>query len=686
MKLLILPTILLSLSAFAGAPDCQSLAQMISGMEADLQRKSFKDCKKVEIKDFLKEGATADAETIKSFEENRCESLGKMETEITKLEGQLATIRALQEFSKDLGKKHAVLKNVTTSIALDKEISTQGKHLQTGLKTAYVMESLLALKKPDFLLALKERTDTGNLTQRDFQAVYDKSCPAADYCKSIDSIKEYLLDENVLVQIGIAVKKSTLDSKSIDAMRAALAIKPVEQDKSKKQSQTPPEQMTYASILASLNENKINLAKIDDKSPMDRNLIKAIKAIKSFEPMGDLDYLAVLKKSKDALETKSTIDSFKYMTKDVSVRNEMTMKSKLSAIIYKLDSGKQLSDESKTACATLLDPKVTSEECLKSLKKTTATLDNVYESEKIGLESIQALSDSNAELKKFENSCLDSQLLINNAQLSSGPDPLKDCKSPFLSSENELSKKLTALNLLRGKLLQENKKIQDFRNFAIEKLEDQSCKQPKNDLLIGDCGGVSLDNITPALKVLSGDMLKVAVVYKEDSEVDIESYCEGEEKNTESQEKICEFLEDEGLPNRAVANNDNASAPTEIDNSRINHDIKMNALQGAINNIAGALGRQNQTYYSPYNYNNPYASSAPPMTISDSLTYNSIYYGGYGGYYPMANSSPFMYNSQLLRYSTPSTGSGSLYSYSTTGGVSAGSSYGLSNFLPTFSF
>ncbi|GEM_PF-5094903 len=673
MRRLIIPLTLLSLAAQAGAPDCTALSNIISDMETDLQRSSLPNCKKVNIKDAVKEGEIVDPNITIEFENARCFALGTLESEISKMEGQLATIRGLQEFSKDLSKKNDLLKNVVTSEALKKNIVVQAKNFQKGLKTAFVMEKLLAFKTNDFLMQLKERTATGDLTKRDLTEVLSKSCPGKDYCEALNDVVGYLSDEAVLKDIGTVLKDSPLDPKSIEAMKTAITI--VENDG----KQTPT---SYEKIMDTLDENKVDLSKVTATNDLDKNLIKALKSVPSFTPNGNLSFLKELSDSKNALETKSIIDTFKYLNKDVSTRNELTIKSKLSAVINSYSNGKQMPAEAVTKCEKLFDPAVSSDECLKALESFDPG--NSYENEKETLLSLRSLSDSNKKLNERAAQCMNEQILINNTQLSSGPNTLKDCDITFIEKEADLAKKLSAYNLVRSKLLSEKKRNQDFRNYAIERLNKNTCKVDNAISEISNCGGINLTNINPALNVLTGDILKVAVIYQAEPEVDISGYCDSEDKKTDSESRICEFEEEDAKEPVFIANADNTTAPTDIEDDRAGHDAKMNALSGAMNNIFGALGNANRTQaYNPYNYNNPY-STYSPMTISDSLTYSSVYYGGYSGYYPMANSSPFVYNSQLLGYTNKGTGTGSNYSYSAAGGST--SSYGVSSFIPTFGF
>ena len=678
--LLILSVSLIPLIAQAQAPDCKGLGVIVSNLETDLQRSKLSDCQKVFLKDQLKAEEKLDPEIEEHFNGGRCEPLGKLEIDIQRLEGQLATLRALQEFSKDLSKKHQVLKNHPTTKEMNKAIVLQGQNLQAGLKTAYAMENLLTLKKPDFLIELQSRTSSGALTVRDFNEAYNALCATKkDECQEVDHIKNFLTDPAIIKEIGIVLKNSTLDSKGIDGLKNALKIA--------KKDGTPT---SYGEIIQALHDKKVDLSKISSESPLEKSLILALKDIPDFETKGNLSFTESISKAKNALDTKATIDSYKYMAENVTLRNRMTQKSKMAAIINSISRGKTIPDEVKSACNTLLDPKTSPQDCLGKLEHFVGGLDQAYESDKLALSSIRALNESNDQIEKFQSLCLDEQQLINNAQTTQADSLLKDCKQSFISEEAILSKKLDALNLVRGKLLSENKHIQDFRNFAIQKLESNSCNKEGSSTVstIGDCGTDIATGLTPSLNILTSDVLNVAILYKDfdDKTEAVAEYCESDKtKKTNDLSRLCEYISDDSLPNTPtlVSNNDDVSAPTEID-SRAGHDAKMNALQGAINNIAGALGQQNRTYYTPYNYYNPYLSNTPPMTISDSLTFNSVYYGGYSGYYPMANSSPFIYNSQLFGHMNSGTGTGSLYSYSASGASSSG--YGISNFLPTFSF
>lgn len=672
MKLFFLPLTLLTLNAYAGAPDCTALGNIVSDMEADLQKQSFKNCQSVRIEDFIKEGPIDDQ--IKThFLDYRCKPMGSLESEITRLETQLATLRGLQEFSKDLAKKNDLLKAVPTAEKLKEETVKQGRKFQSGLKTAYTLEKILSLKSNELLLKIKERAAGGDLSGRDFDVIYADVCPKADYCKELDEYKDFLKDDAVIKELGSVFKGSPLDAQAIDGMKAALSITDQE-----------GKALSYGAIIDVLEASKVDLNKINTASGLDRNLIKALKQVPSFKAGGNLSFLAELSKAKDSLSTKATIDSFKYLSEDVQIRNAATLKSKLSAVLFNIDKVSKLDQPTKDACQKLFDPATKPEICLTALETLSPSLGSAYEDDQDTISALRSLADSNKKISDFNNICLDEQLLINNTQQSSGPNSLKDCSQSFISEEGILSKKLTALNLLRSKLLSENTKLQDFRNFAIQKLDENTCKQTRISSVISDCGGISMENITPSIDLLTGDILKVAVAFTPKDEADISSYCEDEKiKKSNSESRLCEFLDENTLPNTAVGSpTDTATAPIDIEDSRADRDARKNAIAAAVNNIAGAMGRQYQTPYNPYNYYNPYGSNIPPMTISDSLTYNSVFYGGYSGYYPMNNASPFVYNSQVLKYTGLNTGTSGLFSYSAAGG----SSYGPTSFMPSFKF
>ncbi len=678
MKLFIIPLAILSMSAFATAPDCKGLGSIISNLETDLQRSRLSDCQKVFLKDQLKADEKLDPEIEEHYNGARCEPLGKLELDIQKIEGQLATLRALQEFSKDLSKKHQVLKKVPTTKELNKKVALQAQNLNSGLKTAFTLESLLSIKDSSFIEELKERTSTGPLTQRDFDEVYKAKCASkAVGCTTMQELAPYLSDPNVLNEIGIVLKSSSLDKNGIEALKSSLKI-----------STADGKEMSYSDINAKLKGHAINLSQISAETKIETDVISVLKEIPDFAPQGNLSFIEKMNEAKNAVETKAIIDSFKYTSEEIALRNRMTQKSKMGAIINSINRGKTIPEDVKTACGSLLKPEVAPNTCLEKLENFVGTLDQAYESDKIALSSIRSLQDSNEQIEKFQSMCLNEQQLINNAQTTTEGTVLRDCNQSFISEEAILAKKLNALNLVRSKLLSENKPIQDYRNFAIAKLDSNTCSKDSTMVsIIGNCSTTVSAGLTPVMEILTADVLNVAVMYRGriDDSVDISEYCENENlKKTNDQLKLCEYLTAEDkLPNNPGSSNDSVSAPTDVD-SRAGHDAKMNALQGAISNIAGALGQQNRTYYNPYNYNNMYRSNYNPMTISDSLTYGSVMYGGYGGYYPMANNSPFMYNSQLFGYMGATAGTGSLYSYSTSG--TSSSSYGISSFLPTFSF
>ena len=680
MKRIIIPLTFLSLTAFAGAPDCGSLGNIISDMESDLQKQSLKQCQNVQYKDAITpttdgkpSSLLGDPTIAQHFIDSRCFSLGTVEAEIARMEGQLAIYRGLQEFSKDLSKKNDSLKTVVNSDVYAKQVVKDAKLLERGLKTAAVLEALVNLDV-DFLKQLKERTSGGNLVQRDWDEVVSKTCPNAEkinLCTSLTQMAEYL-GEDVYKEIGGVLKTSSLDSSSVKGLKTALSIKDSE-----------GEDTSFDELIQELKIAGADFSKVNPKANLDQKLIKALKKIPSFSTNGDMDFIKSIKTAKQGLETKSVIDSFKYLSEDVSNRNNLTVKTKLSALIYSVDKAGKLGDDSKEACKALLDPVVPASTCLEAMKKSVGDLPAEFWQEKDSISRIETLQNSNKEITDFTNMCLNEDVLISNV----GTDILKDCKQNFISEENILSKKLTAYNLMRQKLLSENKKSLDFRNYAIQKLDTQKCAQAKNSLsTLSDCGGISMESINPVINVLSGDIMKVAVMYNNDPDVDIDAYCDEDTKKNELEAKICLFTtEEKGQDNgtslslRSLAEID---APIDVAEKRAEKDMKMNALSNALNGIASTLGQQNRNYNNPYNYLSPYSSATPPMTISDALTYNATMYGGYGGYYPLNNASPYVFNSQVLKYTGATTGN-NLFSYSAAGPTT---SYGPSSFLPSFKF
>lgn len=685
MKLILAPLLLISFTAFAASTDCQGLGDMISKMERELQEMTLgADCKKVLLTDVVKTG-TNQTLVQSTFDDAKCNSLSSLESEIALLEGQIAVQRGLLQFSKDLSDKHEILKDISTQEQLNDKIKDLGKDFKSGLKTAHALESLLfTTGAMEFINALKARAGAG-LTPTDWAEEKEKFCPTGAttiraYCPNLATMA---FDRDTLAEIGNVLNKAStkdLEVKDITALQAALKINQKYKDADNKEVE-----YSYDDIVKNLATSGIKINEIGQTADFSKDFIKGLKKVPSFKAAGDLDLVKKLNSARTAMETKGIIDSFKFITDDVINRNNITVKSKLLSTMASLNASTTISADHQAACKDLLTPDKDPKLCLEALSDHSDSLGSAYSLQKEMIRNIQTLLDNTTSTKETIAKCLK----IENIKRSKA-NMLTNADCNFAGTEIEatLAQKKAGLDLVRQKILMNNKRLQDFRNFTIDRMQANKCEKANREgSLITDCGGVDLTkDLTPAVTVLSGDILKVAVMFvrkgdDEDFAPDMDDYCD--RPITDIEKRVCTLLKEKKATDPAVITHVKA-APTSTGNNQAAKDAQMAALTSAVQNISGAMGRQYRSQSPQYNYysnNNTGYSTMPRMSISDSLTYGAVYYGGYGGYYPMNNSSPYLFNSSLLNYmGAPATNSN--FSYSAVGS----SSYGAGTFMPTYRF
>jgi hypothetical protein len=617
--------------AHAKAPDCRELGQIIEGYEKDLQRKFIQNpsCSSISAQEFAKDLPVAD----KTFLEGKmCHSLSVIETELEKLKIEEAVLTGIDKLKKNL---QAAKEEVETS--KDEEAQKPAKTFVGSLNTAQSLEVMLKTEirgGTSFLEKLKSipeetRADLKSFNERIAEICRKETDTLEDACNP----KVFRPSSETVQELNALLKSANPTKDQVEKWAGMLAIK-------KKGSQEKSD-YSFTAMRAELEET---FKLLDQKSPLSKDHLKAIRKLDDFESAPGFPFVEDLKKLKNSTQSRLLSERFKWLVKDAQNRQQYEVQSKLS--VAWLEYKSLLGDSPDCDLTKSLFSKA--ESCLEHFRKKEKELQGDARAtvEKL-IPALEASLKYEQELSRLEETC---SLEIEKKGLT------ENCLFEVNNQLGVVHDKILQLNLLKEKIGSENLDLMTMRNFALEKWGTQKCAVVSSN--VDFCEDETTLSKEAMLTV--GDMMDITVLYTPESQTSEKALAlcdDADRKKTRVEVKLCEFFyardpkkdvvvrqEAEKKKMEQEAESVNVAAP---DGGNADEALRDGWIRGGSQIMSDVLKYLYQvpapaiTNPVPYNYSPYFANGTQGLGFADALTLNARYYGGYSFYMPTPGYQPY---------------------------------------------
>jgi hypothetical protein len=630
---------------YAVADDsCDKLASVVQNLETSLMDKRADKCDQNTAEQLLP-GNSADQKKL--IEESRCQSLAVLESRIRDLENEHSLLMGFQKLKDELQTQQ---KKIGTTPLLPEALKI-GVNFKDNLIIAQSLELMLNTSDDQGVAFISSLKKIPVDKRADAKALKEQ---IAILCKGVKAqtgacSEDFNPSDKAVVEINALIEKD-FNQDSFNNWRDALKIQ--------KKDAKPDETYSFNEMLTALKDAKTDT----DQLGLTPDEIKIIRSLPDFKSSNGIS-LDNLNAGKWGLDNQNALEKFKSLTSDLQTRQELEVRSKVALAWSEYrSSAADLSDDQKTKCNAAVTDYSSAEACMVVLKQIKdKNLDPGDRKTKLSqlLDSFDHIKNYRKKIAETNDNCFTGSIsaLKSSATLST------KCDIQLDKNDSDILLDILALRAVKDKIIDENKNLFTFRNYAVENLDSQKCanKEPSS---VGDCYTDLETQVSKQAVALLKTGMDIAVVYETpDSKTDIKDLCASKTiQLTANESYLCDppkgTSPDRKMPDHSK---DAYVAPNEVPGG--SHEVRDAFTQGAgslLGNITRMFYNQNQmSPYPTYNYWTP-NSSQPLLSVSDSILYPARVYGGYGLY---MSSTPL---TSLGAY-TPITPGGGSYFYNTYG-------------------
>jgi hypothetical protein len=635
------------------APDCNGLTRIVEHYETSLLGTSLKgpvvggknkSCSELVASDFFQTPDGENPVVSETFKSHRCSTLADIEASLAQLENEQAALMGFAKMISDIQTNHAQLKAASETRTPAAQIRRAGLDFADGVITAQSLESLLQSQDKsnvNFLLTLKSLPESERDTPEKLRIKINQLCRERTEISSLrDACHEsFKPTEAAMGAIQELITHSRVTPEEINQWKEAMVIKKSDDEDDDYSFNSLHDDITRAGrqILDRQRLEKIRNGELI----MDRETLKAMKSIPSFDSVAGLKYLDLKKKIPDSVRA----HDFKFHLEDLGRRQEFELRSKLS--LASLSLGDDLPSECESirisgdlrSCHDKLKARV---DALPGASNKKSDSDRLLGQIKVGI-------DYQTKISQFSTQCLsDLNRIIDIQTRSIGGDcNLQKFLGHGTTNEHleSVGKKILALNMLKEKIGEQESTNLAVRNFAVDKLASMpNCISKSESQLSCEQGST----IAPEANYLASEFLKVGILKINKPANDIKALCEDKNIKFFKKEQLCAF-------NMAPNPNDNVidpkvkpetyMAPVDGPDTGYNPTREgfINGLGIVANQLASSLAPKPNFNHNPFQYNYaPYQFNGPGlMSTSDQILFNARYYGAYGFYMPTQGYQPF---------------------------------------------
>lgn len=613
--------------SFAGAPNCAGLAQILQRYENELENSHLDGCVQINL-NTLNPGSPHPQKEI--FEKYRCADFKTLESVIQNLENKRATFIGFEKLKNDIREaKDEASRYIPRGGLNFVSLLNTAQSLELMTKTVVNDRPLLnhVQEAPDEVIDLKRFVR--ELCGQNVSSQED-ACNSALFDPSEDAAREiFSLVRNV----------PSINSEQLSGWQSALSI--VKKDDSPYSFVQLQTEMRSAFSVIDTNEETLT-----------KDHLAAIAQLDDFKnPTGDLSFVQDLFGQKGVIRQKALSDRFLLLLGDAKKRQELEIQSKMSITWQNI---KKNNPELHSAdCEDIKNNFSAARGCLSAIHSAKDNLSsNQALASNLNSHTVPALESSLSHLRALEDSLTNCNSafrdLKDQAQLP------ESCFSVTPQNLLEVSEEIRQLNLLKDKIGQQNLDRMKYRNFALQKWQDQRCASDSSPMDLceswtdsqGHTFGVT---ISPEVIKASHDSMKILLAFAPPTQDEsiVEELCEDEDKKkTSSEEKLCAFFEEESsdytAPGLEVAPDGPVQAPNGQHGGSEARDAWIQAGGSILGDILRSrMPRMPPPRVNPYPYNfSPFNSGGPPVGIADSIMFNARFQGGYGFYSPTPGVQP----------------------------------------------
>lgn len=637
MRVLLFVLIMMPFPASA-ALSCGELESMVSDLEqAFMKTRISGNCSSLPASSLV---PGEQEETISIVDKHKCSDLAIIEAEIRNRENEVAMLRGFQKLKDDIRTEKE-----RTAQTNPRKAQEAGENFANGVLTAQSLEVLLNENTSvEFLTSLRDALSPLPEDQKNNPEVFHSK------------LRSICAPENERTPVGPCHSSFRPNSAALKEINQLLSVAP-----SQEQLQSWRDALAIKKLDGSpYSFNELHQALQDaypalkeGKVALTRDQLRAIRALPDFEDASKLSALSQLKEAKGDFKMHTLMEEFKFLAGDLKQRQQFEIQSKVSLLWKNIkNEAPPLTEDERAACESAFQGYDKSKTCLDTLMGQLPSLpaSPMKNQIKTMSDSLRAGLNHLDKMQTVEKTCLTPEVL-DEAKRSGELSPL--CLNLLPDLDSDLAKKqkeIVGLNAIKDKIGSENRRLMDFRNFAIEQMTSNNCASQVSS--IGEFCSEELDlGISREAVVLSSDLLKIALVHvPKQSGTNLEAYCEDE--NLKSfEKKLCEQFDDpeesseEATPTTPrVIPLPSGESKVDVDNPRSSRAERDAWVQGSVN-LASTI--MNSLYAKPYNpyaqmaMMNPYPYSYYQPTLYNNPAYaqsllnlNNLYYGSLGYYRP----------------------------------------------------
>jgi hypothetical protein len=589
MRYLILFLAIPFLSAQAGAPDCERIKKIASDLEKKIQSAHFTTevCTKMDAKSL---GLTDSSIGFSGDWDYRCKDYSAIDAQLKSIENEIALLKGIESLKTEIIDG---LKTIDKNKNQDQAKADSASFMK-NLEVARSLEKFLATSNASGENILgKVATDPDWKTETDlngFAKILMKYCGGFPQKESVCE-KGYALNEDTFKEIKdfIKVGKNTerkFNKNQIKDLTNALAINSGEEKYSFEQLAQGLKGVQANGLLAAEDIQMIKaLPELSNDKSFDflKNMKQSIKGIKASEAL---------------VKAKSIPSHFSSLLNDLKKRQEWEMKSKLSLVLNQHESS--LTEDVAEECTNARELKGSIEKCLTPLLDNKAL--KSYERRSVGdlISEFHYGQEHIAKLDQLLKECIPDEGLAYPAK----------CEGYITKQMAELVAKSQVLNALKAKHIQADPNLISLRNFALEKLNSESCKMTSVESNISSCDGVG--NISLQVIVLSAEAKDIVFMYdKPTVPSSIEEICDNKEIKTNFKDELC-AIKDEPPMIESKSTFDSYEAPVNPDGSDNTAQAWVDLGSSVVNSLAALMAPRQQPMMRPY---------APVLPYSQPIMY-----------------------------------------------------------------
>jgi hypothetical protein len=582
------------------APNCVELSRIVTELEKDFMQQEFKNCRGVTTQGMENPGAI-EHETV---EENKCRSLGSIVTNIQQLENEQSVLEGFKKLKADL------LTYKTNAGASNQQSAQQaGKNFVDVLVTAQSLEALMAAKTKEgapLLVGLKSVNQDNRDSVAKMKAAVDGLCQSNANTK--DACQEGVFEPNqqAITEIN-GLLNGDLSAAEVERWRSEFAIKKAS------------DQSDY-SFLDMRTTLKSSLGDLERGQPrLTRQQLKAIHELPDFSNASEGSLNQKINQAKAAMAPQLRMEQFKFLLEDARERQQLEIQSKVSLLYSSFfNNSSHLSPQEKESCLAARESFEDAVNCSGSMQNNQNKIGNNTHQQRLQetLAAIECSRNYRDRLVTSSRECVNPEVL--SAAKLSGSLP-EACSESFSQQGEKLALQLRALKHLREKLIEQNQRTADFRDFAQQKMYEMNCFSTALESNI-QCDGDML--IAPEALLLTSQTMDVSLVLSKPAlskSTDIIAHCES--AKTRQERLLCAFGSGEGPSDIIETKNDphEYQAPLRAD-SRHNpvREAQLMALNRLARDIAGSLAPR-PLAQNPYNYHQGLGRGGPVTPLAGQI-------------------------------------------------------------------